>query len=83
MKPDPEACQKARMVFAQKTVWAETVRNRRTGRLGQRLSSMRQLIIRGTDQLAAGEISLIGTTPEDAGAAKARLDNHRKSAVYA
>ena len=44
---------------------------------------MRQLIIRGTDQLAAGEISLIGTTPEDAGAAKVRLDNHRKSAVYA
>jgi len=41
-------------------------------------SSIRQLIIRVSDQLKAGEISLIETTPEDASAAKVRLDDHRK-----
>jgi hypothetical protein len=37
-----------------------------------------QIIIRVSDQLKAGEISLIETTPEEAEAAKARLDTHRK-----
>jgi len=32
----------------------------------------------GADQLKAGEINLIETTPEEAEAAKARLDAHRK-----
>jgi hypothetical protein len=40
--------------------------------------SVLQLIIRVSDQLAAGEISLIETTPEEAEAAKVRLDTHRK-----
>jgi hypothetical protein len=33
---------------------------------------------RGSDQLKAGEISLIETTPEESAAAKARLDEARK-----
>jgi hypothetical protein len=41
-------------------------------------SSVRQLIIRVSDQLKAGEISLIETMPEESKAAKARLDEHRK-----
>jgi hypothetical protein len=32
----------------------------------------------GSDQLKAGEISLIETTPEEVEAAKVRLDTHRK-----
>lgn len=46
--------------------------------LDKKNSSVRQLIIRVSDQLKAGEISLIETTPEDAEAAEARLDSHRK-----
>lgn len=46
--------------------------------LDKRSSSVRQLIIRVSDQLKAGEITLIETTPEEANAAKVRLDNHRK-----
>jgi len=41
-------------------------------------SSVRQLIIRVSDQLQAGEIHLIETSPEQTKAAKARLDTHRK-----
>jgi hypothetical protein len=41
-------------------------------------SSVRQLIIRVSDQLAAGEIKLIEITPEESAAAKARLDEVRK-----
>jgi len=41
-------------------------------------SSVRQLIIRVSDQLKAGEISLIESTTEEAEAAKARLDTNRK-----
>jgi len=41
-------------------------------------SSVRQLIIRVPDQLKAGEISLIETTPQESANAKARLDTHRK-----
>ena len=41
-------------------------------------SSVCQLIIRVSDQLKAGEISLIESTPEESKAAKARLDAHRK-----
>ena len=41
-------------------------------------SSVRQLIIRVSDQLAAGEIKLIEVTPEESAAAKARLDEVRK-----
>ena len=44
--------------------------------LDKRSSSVRQLIIRVSDQLKAGEISLIEVTPEEAQAAKARLDAH-------
>jgi hypothetical protein len=40
-------------------------------------SSVRQLIIRVSDQLKAGEISLIEITPEESKAAKARLDKFR------
>jgi hypothetical protein len=43
-----------------------------------RSSSVRQLIIRVSDQLKAGEINLIETTPEEAEAAKVRLDTQRK-----
>ncbi len=39
-------------------------------------SSVRQLIIRVSDQLKAGEISLIEVTPEEGLAAKARIDTH-------
>jgi hypothetical protein len=41
-------------------------------------SSVRQLIIRVSDQLAAGEIKLIEVTPEESAAAKTRLDEVRK-----
>ena len=40
-------------------------------------SSVRQLIIRVSDQLQAGEIKLIDATPEEAKTAKKRLDSHR------
>ena len=40
-------------------------------------SSVRQLIIRVSDQLRAGEIRLIDSTPEEA-AAKVRLDAYRE-----
>jgi hypothetical protein len=46
--------------------------------LDKKSSSVRQLIIRVSDQLKAGEISLVETTPEEAEAAKARLDEVRK-----
>jgi hypothetical protein len=46
--------------------------------LDKKSSSVRQLIIRTSDQLQAGELSLIEVTPEQAEAAKARLDTHRK-----
>jgi hypothetical protein len=46
--------------------------------LDKKNSSVRQLIIRVSDQLKAGEINLIETTPEESVAAKARLDSHRK-----
>jgi hypothetical protein len=41
-------------------------------------STVRQLIIRVSDQLRAGEIRLIDATPEEAEEAKQRLDVHRK-----
>jgi len=41
-------------------------------------SSVRQLIIRVSDQIQAGEIILIEATPEESAAAKARLDKVRK-----
>ena len=41
-------------------------------------SAVRQLIIRVSDQLRAGEIRLIDTTPEEEAAAKLRLEEHRK-----
>ncbi len=44
--------------------------------MDKRSSSVRQLIIRVSDQLKAGEITLIEVTPEEAQAAKARLDAH-------
>jgi hypothetical protein len=44
--------------------------------LDKRSSSVRQLIIRVSDQLKSGEISLIKVTAEEAQAAKARLDAH-------
>ena len=44
--------------------------------LDKRNSSVRQLIIRVSDQLKAGEITLIEVTPEETQAAKARLDTH-------
>jgi len=40
-------------------------------------SSVRQLIIRVSDQLKAGEIRLIDTTPEEREEAKNRLHVHR------
>ena len=45
-------------------------------RMDKKNSSVRQLIIRVSDQLKAGEIRLIEATPEEAQAAKARLDAH-------
>ena len=41
-------------------------------------SSVRQLIIRTSGQLQAGELSLIEVTPAEKEAAKARLDTQRK-----
>jgi hypothetical protein len=46
--------------------------------LDKKSSSVRQLIIRVSDQLKAGEIRLIETTPQESAAAKARLDDQRK-----
>ena len=48
-------------------------------------STVRQLIIRVSDQLRAGEIRLIDSTPDEAQAAKARLDAHnaKRRALYA
>ena len=46
--------------------------------LDKRNSAVRQLIIRVSDQLKAGEIKLIEVTPEESSAAKARLDEVRK-----
>jgi hypothetical protein len=46
--------------------------------LDKKNSSVRQLIIRMSDQLKAGEINLIETTPQESAAAKARLDSHRQ-----
>jgi len=40
-------------------------------------SSVRQLIIRVSDQLKAGEITLIDCTPQEATEAKERLETHR------
>jgi hypothetical protein len=40
--------------------------------LDKKSSSVRQLIIRVSDQLKAGEISLIEATPEESAEAKAR-----------
>ena len=42
--------------------------------LNKKSSAVRGLIIRVSDQLKAGEVSLIDVTPEEAEAAKARLD---------
>ena len=39
-------------------------------------SSVKQLIIRVSDQLRAGEIRLIDSTPEESAAAKLRIDDH-------
>ena len=41
-------------------------------------NSVRQLILRVSDQLQAGEIRLVESTPEESKAAKARLDTNRK-----
>ena len=41
-------------------------------------SAVRQLIIRISDQLRAGEINLLGITPEESAVAKMRLDNAKK-----
>jgi len=46
--------------------------------LDKKSSSVRQLIIRTSDQLQAGELSLIEVTPDEKKAAKARLDTQRK-----
>jgi len=46
--------------------------------LDKNKSSVRQLIIRTSDQLQAGELSLIEVTPKEKKAAKARLDTQRK-----
>jgi hypothetical protein len=46
--------------------------------IDKKRSSVRQLIIRTSDQLQAGELSLIEVTQEEREAAKARLDTHRK-----
>ncbi len=45
--------------------------------LNKKSSSVRQLIIRVSDQLSAGEIKLIDCTPREARAAKHRLDKFR------
>jgi len=44
--------------------------------LDRKNSSVRQLIIRVSDQLKAGEINLIEVTPEESLSAKARLNAH-------
>ncbi len=46
--------------------------------IDKKSSSFRQLIIRTSDQLQAGELSLIEVTPAEKEAAKARLDTVRK-----
>ena len=46
--------------------------------IDKKSSSVRQLIIRTSDQLQAGELSLIEVTPAEKKAAKARLDTVRK-----
>jgi hypothetical protein len=46
--------------------------------LDKRSSSVRQLIIRVSDQLKAGELSLLEVSPEESAEAKARLDTVRK-----
>ena len=46
--------------------------------IDRKSSSVRQLIIRTSDQLQAGELSLIEVTPAEKEAAKARLDTQRK-----
>jgi hypothetical protein len=45
-------------------------------------SSVRQLIIRVSDQLRCGEIRLFDASPEEAEEAKARLDAHREKDVF-
>ena len=45
--------------------------------LDKHKNSVRQLIIRVSDQLAAGEIKLTEYTKEESQAAKARLEEHR------
>jgi len=47
--------------------------------LDKKNSSVRQLIIRISDQLKAGELALIEVSEEEAAAAKARLDTQRKN----
>jgi len=47
--------------------------------LDKQSSSVRQLIIRVSDQLKAGEISLFETSPGETADAKARLDAHREN----
>ncbi|MBW2616931.1 MAG: hypothetical protein JRD02_12255 [Deltaproteobacteria bacterium] len=46
--------------------------------LDKKSSSVRQIIIRTSDQLQAGELSLIEVTPAEKKAAKTRLDTVRK-----
>ena len=46
--------------------------------LDKKRNSVRGLIIRVSDQLKAGEISLIETTPKESKAAKTRLITYRK-----
>jgi len=46
--------------------------------INKKISSVRQLIIRTSDQFQAGELSLIEVTPPEKEAAKTRLDTHRK-----
>ena len=46
--------------------------------IDKKSSSVRQLIIRTSDQLQAGELSLIEVTPKEKKAAKTRLDTQRK-----
>ena len=46
--------------------------------IDKKSSSVRQLIIRTSDQLQGGELSLIEVTPAEKKAAKTRLDTQRK-----
>ncbi len=64
------------MVSAQQIIWPQTLKIAEMEGLDRKNSSVRQLIIRVSDQLKAGEIRLIEVTPEEAQAAKARLDDH-------